>query len=130
MGMMGMLTVIGQMAGMPSALAGFVIHLMISAVIGGIFGFLLHGFVTGMTSGLAYGAAYGAAWWLIGPLTLMPLTMGMGLGTNWNAEAAVQLLPSLMGHVIYGLILGGTYQWLAGRGHTATSRPRPAAGRA
>jgi len=33
----------------------------------------------------------------------------MGLGVNWNAAAAAQMLPSLMGHLIYGAILGLTY---------------------
>ena len=128
MGMMGMLTLIGQMVGLPNPLAGFVIHLMISAFIGATFATFFRGLVTGTAAGLGYGAAYGTAWWLLGPLTLMPLMMGMG--ANWNAAAAVAMLPSLMGHVIYGLILGGTYAWLERRGHTIAAPPRPAAGRA
>jgi hypothetical protein len=39
--------------------------------------------------------------------------MGMGLGVNWNAAAAVAMLPSLMGHLMYGGILGLTYAWLS-----------------
>ena len=37
MGMMGMLPMIGQMAGSPTASAGFFVHLIISAFIGGSF---------------------------------------------------------------------------------------------
>ena len=48
-------------------------------------------------------------WWVLGPLTLMPLMMGMGLGVNWNLGAAQAMLPSLMGHVIFGLLLGFVY---------------------
>jgi hypothetical protein len=43
----------------------------------------------------------------------MPLFMGMGLGVNWNATAAVAMLPSLVGHLIYGGILGFIYACLA-----------------
>ena len=100
---------IGQMVGSPSATVGFIVHLIISASIGGSFAVLFHAFVNGTGTGLEYGAAYGAAWWFLGPLTLMPLAMGMGLGVNWNAGAAGQMLPSLVGHLIYGLILGYTY---------------------
>ncbi len=35
MGMMGMLPMIGQMVGSPSATAGFIVHIFISASIGG-----------------------------------------------------------------------------------------------
>jgi hypothetical protein len=39
--------------------------------------------------------------------------MGMGFAVNWNATAAVQMLPSLFGHLIYGAILGVTCGTLA-----------------
>ncbi len=112
MGMMGMLPMIGKMVGHPSAVTGFLVHLVNSALIGAAFATLFHRFVHGKSSGLGYGLVYGGAWWLLGPLTLMPLMMGMGLGVNWNATAAAQMLPSLFGHLIYGAILGLSYTWL------------------
>jgi hypothetical protein len=45
----------------------------------------------------------------------MPLFLGMGFGVNWNLSAAGTMLPSLMGHLIYGSILGLTYGALQGR---------------
>jgi hypothetical protein len=130
MGMMGTLPTIGQMAGFPNALAGLVVHLMVSAFIGATFAVLFQAFITSMGAGIGYGAAYGALWWLLGPLTLMPLMLGMGLGANWSGEAAIQMLPSLSGHLIFGLILGGTYARIKRRSHTLPSWLRPAAGRA
>ncbi len=115
MGMMGMLPMIGQMAGFPNAAAGFAIHLVISAFIGASFAGLFHRVVQGPSSGLGYGVAYGGAWWILGPLTFMPLMMGMGLGANWNGTAAAQMLPSLFGHLTYGLILGFTFAGLKRR---------------
>ncbi len=115
MGMMGMLPMIGQMVGQPSALVGFAVHMVNSAIIGlgfvVVFGRSVDGFGSGITTGLIYGGV----WWLLGPLTLMPLFMGMGFGVNWSLAAAQSMLPSLVGHIMYGLILGTSYTWLRQR---------------
>ena len=112
MGMMGMLPMIGSMVGQPTAAAGFVVHMANSVIIGAAFAVVLGRFVSGIGSGLGAGLAYGGAWWILGPLTLMPLFMGMGFGVNWNAAAAASMLPSLIGHLMYGGILGLVYTWL------------------
>ncbi|MEN8008153.1 MAG: hypothetical protein ABFS42_14120, partial [Candidatus Krumholzibacteriota bacterium] len=109
MAFMGTLSMIGKMVGFPNAVTGFVVHLTISAGIGGSFGVLLGPAVTGRISGLVAGLAYGSVWWFLGPLTLMPLFLGMGFGVNWNAAAAANMLPSLMGHAIFGLVTGLAY---------------------
>ncbi len=126
MGMMGMLPMIGKMVGHPSAITGFLVHLVISALIGVSFAVVFHRFVHAAIAGLGYGLLYGGAWWFLGPLTLMPLFMGMSLGVNWNATAASQMLPSLVGHLIYGTILGLSYAWLRNR----KSQRQPASARA
>lgn len=115
MGMMGMLPMIGKMVGHPSALTGFLTHMAISAVIGASFALVFSRLVTGIRKGLRYGLLYGGTWWFLGPLTLMPLFLGMGLGVNWNLTAAVNMFPSLVGHLIYGAILGASYAWLQDR---------------
>lgn len=51
-------------------------------------------------SGIAWGMLYGLAWWFIGPLTLMPILLGDPF--VWTAGATGQLLPSLIGYLIYG----------------------------
>ena len=115
MGAMGMLPMIGKMVGYPTAVAGLVVHLINSAIIGAGFAVVFGRSVNGIGSGVSQGLAYGGFWWFLGPLTLMPLFMGMGLGVNWNAAAAVTMLPSLMGHLVYGAILGASYAWLRER---------------
>ena len=55
MGMMGMLPMIGQMVGAPSALVGFVVHMPNSAIIGAAFAVVFGGRVTGTGSGVGYG---------------------------------------------------------------------------
>ena len=115
MGMMGMLPMIGSMIGQPTAGAGFVVHMVNSVIIGAGFAIVLGRFVSGIRSGVGVGLAYGGAWWILGPLTLMPLFMGMGLGVNWNAAAAAAMLPSLVGHLVYGGVLGLVYARLRHR---------------
>ncbi len=115
MGMMGMLPMIGSMVGQPTAAAGFVVHMANSAIIGAGFAIVFGRFVSGTRSGLGSGLVYGGAWWILGPLTLMPLLMGMGFGVNWNAAAAAAMLPSLVGHLMYGGVLGLVYAWLRHR---------------
>ncbi len=109
MAKMGMLPMIGKMVGAPNAGIGFLVHMFISAGIGGSFGVLAGSLVNSRLSSIVGGALYGMVWWVLGPLTLMPAMMGMGLGVNWNLGAAQAALPSLMGHVIFGLILGFVY---------------------
>ena len=115
MGMMGMLPMIGKMVGQPSAIIGFAVHMANSAIIGAGFAFVFGRQATTIKSGLGYGLLYGSFWWLLGPLTLMPLFMGMGLGVNWTMAAVIKMMPSLMGHGIYGAILGIGYGWLYSR---------------
>lgn len=115
MGMMGMLPMIGGMVGVPSAAAGFAVHMMISAGIGAAFGLAAGDRLRGLGATAGAGAAYGTVWWLLGPLTLMPLFLGMGLGAAWSLDAAAQALPSLMGHLIFGAVLGLAYAALGRR---------------
>ena len=91
MAMMGMLPMIGQMVGSSSSIVGFVIHMVNSAIIGAAFAVVFGGVVAGIGSGVGYGLGYGVIWWLLGPLTLMPLFMGMGFGVNWNLAAATDM---------------------------------------
>lgn len=117
MAMMSMLPMVGMLAGSESALVGFAIHMLISAVIGAIYGGLVA--LVGLTSayavlpGIGIGIAYGFVWWIIGPLVLMPIMMGMG--PQFGSALTQMNLLSLMGHLIYGALLGGAFAMISGR---------------
>jgi len=113
MGMMGMLPMIAGLVGSSSVLVGFALHLLISAVLGLGFGLLLGNRVHSSGAGAGLGALYGLLWWVLGALVMMPVMMGMGVQFT-NALGSQNLL-SLMGHLIYGVILGLTYAALAAR---------------
>jgi hypothetical protein len=129
MSMMGVLPMIGKMVGHPSVLAGFAVHMMISAGIGASFAVLFGRVVHAARSGLLAGMSYGGLWWVLGPLTLMPWMMGMGFGANLNLAAARAALPSLMGHLVYGVVLGLVHGLLARRARASARVLEPTAAR-
>jgi hypothetical protein len=106
-----------------SLLVGWVYHLFNSAVIGALFGALL-GTAGDTNTGrtVALGAGWGGVWWVVGALILMPLLLGM------PAFAALRMPPmrpvamgSLVGHLIYGVILGLAYTRLRRGGRMVPS---------
>jgi hypothetical protein len=64
-------------------------------------------------SALGWGMSYGFFWWILGPLTLMPMLLGAP--PQWTVEAAAGTLGSLIGHLIYGAGLGITFYLLEAR---------------
>lgn len=103
MAMMGMLPVIASMVGSSSAVIGFGVHLVISVTIGLGLTVPFAGLLTGYGRGAVVGLVYGGLWWVLGPLLLMPLMMGMPL---FMIDTAAWM--SLMGHLFYGIVLGLT----------------------
>ncbi len=100
----GMFPMISGMMGMDNALVGFVLHLIISAVIGAIFGLALDTMVMqGPGMSLLTGGIYGIVWWVLGPLLIMPLAMGMPV---FQIQA---MMGSLFGHITFGITMGMIY---------------------
>jgi uncharacterized membrane protein YagU involved in acid resistance len=101
MGIMGMLPMVGMLAGTDSALVGFVVHMGISALLGAVFGLSAARFLSGIGAAAAAGVIYGVIWWVLGALILMPLMLGM----NEMVLAIGQpQWMSLMGHILYGVV--------------------------
>jgi uncharacterized membrane protein YagU involved in acid resistance len=96
-----------------SIAVGWLYHLFNSAVIGAIFGWLLGSHSQTFSAGLGWGAAYGVVWWILGGLILMPLFLGMQpLAPLQMAPMRPVAMGSLLGHLIYGVILGGGFAML------------------
>lgn len=113
MGAMDMLPMVAMLVGSESALVGFALHMLISAAIGAGFGLAFGTQARSLGQGAGWGLLYGLIWWVLGPLVLMPLMMGMGL--QFGAAMTQPMLMSLMGHLIFGALTGGAYAWLARR---------------
>jgi len=116
MTLMGSIKMIASMLGSQSVLVGWAVHLMISAGIGVGFALLFSSSTLRRRNYLGRGAFYGAIWWFLGPLTMMPLMMGMPLG--WNFAAMSATIPSLIGHLVFGIVLGGVFARLNGAAET------------
>ncbi|MGH2537075.1 MAG: hypothetical protein ACRDHL_06755 [Candidatus Promineifilaceae bacterium] len=109
MAAMGMLPTVAGLVGSQSAVVGFLVHIAISLFIGATFGLLFGRRSQSYPAGLGWGLLYGAAWWILGPLVLMPLLLGMGL--QFGAAFSGPLLMSLMGHLFYGALTGLAFVW-------------------
>lgn len=101
MAMMGMLPMVAALIGSESAAVGFGLHLVNSVIIGLGLTVVLGGMLTTYGRGAVIGLLYGAFWWVLGALLIMPLMLGM---PPFGIDTAA--LMSLLGHLIYGLILG------------------------
>jgi hypothetical protein len=110
MSMMGMMPMIASLVGSQSAVIGWVIHLLISLFIGLTFAWIFGARSTSYASALLWGAVYGVVWWVLGPLLIMPAMMGMPL-FMFNTTS----MMSLVGHIIYGVLLGLGYAWFVSR---------------
>ena len=102
--MMAMLSMIGMVAalvGSKSNFVGWVLHLGISMFIGITFAFLFQDKLKSVRSGLTVGLGYGVFWWVLGSLVLMPAKLHMPIFTFDTAT-----WESLMGHMVFGAILG------------------------
>ena len=112
-GQMPMMAMVAKVVRSDSMAVGWLYHLFNSAVIGAIFGWLLGERSHRFSAGVGWGALYGFIWWILGALILMPLFLGMPtFAPLMMAPMRMVAMGSLIGHIIYGLILGAGFVWL------------------
>lgn len=103
------------MYGLSGALAGWALHLFHSAVLGVVFA-ALAGVALGRPASMAklvgLGVVYGAVLWVVLASFVMPAWVGAMLPMNPPVPDFNPM--SLVGHVVYGAILGAVYP-LVGR---------------
>jgi hypothetical protein len=83
---------------------GLSLHLLIGALLGTSYGLLFRneGTTLGWGAASSWGWLFGMIWWYLGPMTLLPLMLTGEC--DWTPDAASKLLPSLLGHLVYGAI--------------------------
>lgn len=105
------LSVIAGLFGSDSFWVGIILHLIISTIIGSMFGYLLDSQINkSITKSISFGVAYGIIWWFLGSIILFPILMG--LSPEFNMASISASFPSLVGHLLYGFILGVIYPML------------------
>lgn len=103
----GFFPVVAGMVGMRSPTAGGLLHFLIGLVIAMTFALLFHRNAGGIGSALIRGMGYGVLWWILGPLTLLPLFTHNPV--LWTVEAARANYSSLVAHLLYGAVVGCVY---------------------
>ncbi|MCE7939251.1 MAG: hypothetical protein DYG90_11855 [Chloroflexi bacterium CFX6] len=115
MSMMDMIGMIGGLVGqMGNVPVSWVLHMVISAIIGVGFGLVVPLFGASTGRLVAGGLVYGLVWWILGPLLIMPMLMGMG--PQLSAAGMSAAMPSLVGHLVFGAVTALAWDWLARRG--------------
>jgi uncharacterized membrane protein YagU involved in acid resistance len=108
----GMLPMIAQLVGSESVAVGWVVHFAIAVFIGATFAVIAAALARTVLAATALGVVYGAIWWLLGPMLIMPAWLGMTeMVFVWNDTTR----NSLVGHLVFGLLLGVVYGLLAPR---------------
>lgn len=114
MQMMGMIPMVAMLVGSKAVVVGWLVHLAISAFIGATYALLFARWGSGLLPAALIGMGYGVVWWVLGALLIMPAKLGMPT-FMFNTTA----WQSLMGHLIYGLVLGIVYALVRPRLHRA-----------
>ena len=116
-GTMPMMGMVAMIVGSTSLVAGWAYHLFNSAVIGGLFGLVLGaGADQGTGAAVGRGTLYGLAWWVLGGLILMPLFLDMpAFAPLRMPPMRMTAMASLVGHLVFGAILGFAYARLRAR---------------
>jgi hypothetical protein len=102
----GMMPMVAMLVGSESVVVGWLVHLFNSALFGAIFGLLVGRWAVTLVPAVGLGLVYGVLWWVLGALLIMPAWLGMNemifrvTGMAWR---------SLIGHLLYGLLLGLVY---------------------
>jgi hypothetical protein len=110
---LGSLEAAAGLIGSRSLVTGAVVQFVIAELIGASYGLLFRRQSYDIGSALGWGLSYGFFWWVLGPLTLVPVLQGAP--PQWTVAAAGQLFPSLIGLLAYGAGLGIVYHLLEAR---------------
>ncbi|WP_440008062.1 histidine kinase [Halomicrococcus sp. SG-WS-1] len=113
---MGIMPVIGALYGVESLAAGWIAHLLHSVAFALVFAAVvsrppLSKYAESTASVTGLGLAYGVVLWLVAAAIVMPIWMGLvGLPSPGVPNVNPQ---SLVGHLVYGVLLGGLYAALS-----------------
>jgi uncharacterized membrane protein YagU involved in acid resistance len=109
-GRVSMMVMIAMVVRSQSVVVGWAFHLFVSAVFGAVFGIVLGMRANNYRSGAIWGISYGVFWWVFGALIAMPVLLGMPPFASLRMpEMRPVAMGSLVGHIIWGVILAELY---------------------
>jgi hypothetical protein len=93
--------------------AGWLMFLAYGMVIGGLFGWLLHNRTLDAGPGALWGGVYGLCWWVVAGVVLVPALLGSLPLSSFARESLQRVaVPLLVGHIVYGVILGAAFSYI------------------
>lgn len=101
---------VASLVGGNTAVIGFLVHLFIAFIIGSTYGVFFYNVAYSYGSGMGWGLVYGLLWWLLGPGTLFFILLRQPV--DWSLASTVARYPALVGHLLYGMGLGLSFQYL------------------
>ena len=107
------LSTAGCLLGLSDPLSGFIIHLIFCGILGILFSLIFCKGCTTFYNSSLWGIFYGILWWFIGPLILCPWLAGITI--SWTQDVFTHAIPMLVGHLVFGFVLGITYFWMRSR---------------
>jgi uncharacterized membrane protein YagU involved in acid resistance len=103
-----MMMMVSAIVGSTSLATGWLYHLFNSVVIGALYGLIVGKRDRTYGQGFETGALYATAWWIFSTLLLMPLFLRIPLFSPvLQSPFRPVVIASFVGHLIYGLVLGG-----------------------
>ncbi len=119
-----MMAFVAAAVGSQRAAAGWAAHLALSVLLGAAFALLLGERGRRQAHAVGWGIACGLVLWLVGWLVLMPVRLGLPpLAPLRSLETVPNVIGGLLGHVVYGSVLGGGIAWLRRERRTSTEAP-------
>lgn len=114
--MSGMTETLGSIINMPTKLGGLIVHSTVSIGSGIFFALILGCLINSWLAAIVWGLLFGIGMWIGGPMTLLPyLSSGVPLFAKWNIVGVQSNMPPLVGHLVYGFVLGLVYYALKKR---------------
>ena len=104
---------VATLVGGVSFWTGMAVHLFVAVILGMSYGWLFERESPDFVSGVGWGLLYGLVWWFLGPFTLFQTVIGRPF--TWSPDAVANSLPSLLGHLLYGITTAATFLWLERR---------------
>ncbi len=111
---------VASLVGGNTAVLGFFVHLLIAFIIGSTYGIFFQNAAYSYGSGMGWGLVYGMLWWLLGPGTFFFILLRQPV--DWSLAATTARYPALVGHLLYGMGLGLSFQYLIRRYDTHSEK--------
>ena len=93
-----------------SPLIGWPVYPVYGIAIGALFGWLLRESALDIARAAMWGGLYGVGWWIAAELVLIPALLAVWpLSISAVDRVRDVALPLLVGHVVYGVIMGATW---------------------